>query len=289
MNILIAGGSGLVGSHLSQLLIAMGHEVSWLSRTPKAHQLPIKSYSYDALDQMTTPFDAVINLAGEPISQLWTKAAKESIRSSRIRITQQITNAIESSVLQTSVYMSGSAIGYYGNGMQRLLDEDCPRGVGFLAETAYLWERCSYNSKVRTIQLRTGIVLDSKGGILPLWSAPAAWGLSVVWGNGGQYIPWIHIDDLCRLIIFLINEEKISGAVNACSPEPVTLSTMQLAISHHYHRPQFVKVPQWLCKPLLGDMNELLLFSQRAIPKKALTHDFHFVYGSLEAALSHLL
>lgn len=289
MNVLIAGGSGLVGSALTKKLLHLGHRVSWLSRNPKQCPTGVKGYAYTDFDKEALVFDAVINLAGEPISQLWTPAVKDKIRTSRLTITEQITSAIESSKLCTPVYISGSAIGYYGDAKQSLLDETCLKGNGFLSETAHLWEAQSYNNKTRTLQLRTGIVLDPKGGILPLWTLPASLGLGIVWGDGQQFIPWIHLEDLCGLILFLIEQDQMSGAVNACSPHPVTMTAMQKAISHHLGRPQFIKIPQWLCEPLLGDMKELLLFSQRAQPQKLLSQGFAFSFPDLESALNNLL
>lgn len=289
MNILIVGGSGLIGQSLTEHLIALGHEVSWLSRNSSTSRSnAIQRYDYPAFFSQNRNFDAVVNLAGESISQYWSKKAKRNIRESRIDTTRKLCAAIKSGQLNTGVFISGSAIGIYGDGGDNTLNEASPVGSGFLAETARLWEMESINTSVRTVQLRTGIVLSTKGGVLPLWTKSSKYGLGIVFGSGRQYVPWIHIDDMSRLIIHAINNDSICGPLNACSPEPATMKSLQKSIAEKLVRPQFLYLPKIISQLTLKDMTELFLFSQKAQPAKALDNGFQFNYPNLEAALTNL-
>lgn len=290
MKVLIVGGSGLIGKALTAHLCLKGHEVTWLGRKViTTENTTIASYDYETFFSQTRDFDAVVNLAGEPISQYWTEKSKFKIRESRISTTHRLTAAIKSGQLQTRVFISGSAIGIYGNGGDISLDECSPVGKGFLAETANLWERESLNDSVRTIQLRTGIVLSNDGGALPIWVKTSQFGLGLIFGSGHQYVPWIHITDMSHLIIHAIENSQLSGPINACSPEPVSMKTLQKAIAKKLSRPQFLYLPKVVSQIALKDLTELLLYSQKALPTKAIESGFQFNYPQLVNALNDLI
>lgn len=290
MIFLIAGGTGLIGSHLSKQLIQNGHDVYCLSRQIRKENSGVIHYlHYDDLLTHSFTCDALINLAGEPISQFWSSKVKRRILTSRLETTDFLRRAIENQQVKTSVWISGSAIGYYGDQSDLAITENTGCGSGFLADTCVQWEAASQNEIVRTVQLRTGIVLAQNGGILPLWLKSSRYGLGAYFGKGNQYIPWIHIEDICRLILFIVTQTDMSGPVNACSLNPVTQRTLQKELASVLNVPQWLRVPIPLAKPFLRDMSELLFYSQKALPAKALEADFEFKYPSLRIALENLL
>ncbi|MCH9613550.1 MAG: Epimerase family protein [Chlamydiia bacterium] len=251
MKIAIAGSSGLVGSHLIRFLKEAGHEIT-----------PLVRNAYE-----TGPFDAVINLAGESIGTgLWTKSKKQRILNSRIETTKKLVETVD-----TKLFLSANAVGYYGDQGDEPLDENTPKGTGFLSDVCANWEREALKSSARTLIMRFGIVLSPKGGALSKLKLPFKM------GPGTQYISWIHIEDLCRAIAFLLTS-NLEGVFNLTAPEPLT----QEQFSRTFHKYCF-PFPSWLIKLLMGEMgDEMVLSSTKALPTKLCDHNFTFNYPQLK-------
>lgn len=251
MKIAIAGSSGLIGSHLTPFLQQLGHTL-----------IPLTRNSYEK-----GPFDAVINLAGENItSGFWTKAKKKRILESRVQTTKQLIERVE-----TAHFLSANAVGYYGNHEGAPLNETAPKGTGFLSDVCAKWEREALKSPSKTTIMRFGIVLSSKGGAFSKLKLPFKM------GPGTQFISWIHIEDLCQAIAFLLSKQ-LEGVFNLTSPNPLT----QEAFAKTYHS-YLLPIPTSLIKCLMGEMGqEMILSSVQALPQKLLKEGFHFQYPQLK-------
>ena len=281
MNILISGSSGLVGSALVEDLRAEGHSVSGLPRTYKE---PI-----DFSD-----VDAVVHLAGESIATgRWTTAKKQRIEESRVNGTRQLAEQLARSDSKPAVFICASAIGFYGNRGDETLDEASEAGTGFLAEVCQKWEAAAQPAEaagIRTVWIRTGIVLSTNGGALKQMLPPFKMGGGGMLGNGRQYMSWISLADEVKAICFALENEALRGAVNLVAPQPVTNLEFTKTLGRVLHRPTLLPLPAFAARLIFGEMaEELLLGSTRVIPKKLVDTGYEFCHAELEAALEDLL
>ncbi len=298
--ILVTGGTGFIGKPLCQALIDQGHYITIVTRNMEKasslfHGRITLVESLNALNQHDV-FDAVINLAGEPISQRWSAKSQAQMLDSRIKTTEELIAFMKRVNHKPSVFISGSAIGIYGTDEAKAFTEDTPAShdiVGaFPREICEQWEAIAKEAEglgVRTCLLRTGIVLETDGGALAQMLFPFEFGLGGAMGSGKQWFSWIHRDDLIRLIIHLINNESVHGAVNATAPEPVINKAFSCALGKAMRRPAILPLPAFQVKLLFGKMGQtLLLAGQKVIPQKALSSGFIYDYPTIDDALQHI-
>jgi uncharacterized protein len=293
-SILITGGTGFIGKRLVEALAAAGHEVTLLTRKrANAAALleagPLRVVTQ--LDQIKADvcFDAIINLAGEPISDSpWTRAKRFRIVRSRLRMTYDVMRLIGRLTHKPDVLISGSAIGWYGLRGDQMLTEANLGADCFSRRVCSAWERAAGRAAkygVRTVLLRTGLVLDNDGGMLARMLTPFEFGLGGRFGDGKHWMSWIHRDDLVRMIIHAIAKPNLKGPLNAVSPEPVTNQNFTKALANALNRPAILPVPAWPLRALLGEFaHELLLSGQRVYPEKAMHTGFVFRYPTIDAA-----
>ena len=296
MRIVIAGGSGFLGRPLAEACRADGHTVTLLTRattsTPDAvHWVPNgQAGPWAAALQQT---DAVINLAGASIAGgRWTARRKALLRESRLLATRSLIEAIAQQPQPPAVFISGSAVGYYGPRGDDPVTEDTPKGFDFLAELAADWEdaaRPVARLGVRLVLLRTGLPLSPDGGILGRLLLPFRLGAGGRLGSGRQYVPWIHRRDWIDLVRWALATRSVDGALNLCAPEPVTNATFGSTLARLLHRPFVAHVPAFVLRLGLGELAGALLTGQRARPERALAGGFRFEWPSLEPALRDLL
>lgn len=295
MNILVTGGTGLIGGHLIPRLLALGHQVTVLTRSPEKarDRLDSRVALWTTLDdkKQLDDVDAVINLAGEPIAdKRWSSAQKERLCQSRWRITQKLADLINASETPPSVLISGSATGYYGDLGEVVVTEEEPHNE-FTHKLCARWEQiaCTAQSdRTRVCLLRTGVVLAPKGGILGKMVPPFRLGLGGPIGNGRQYLPWIHVDDMVNGILWLLDND-LRGPFNMVSPYPVRNEQFAHALGHALQRPAFVRVPATAIRLLMGESSVLVLGGQRALPKRLEAAGFAFRWYDLEEALEDVI
>ncbi|MCB1213839.1 MAG: TIGR01777 family oxidoreductase [Deltaproteobacteria bacterium] len=299
MKILVSGSSGLVGSHLVSQLKASGHEIARLVRhaadraVGEIYWEPSRgSIDKEALEAFAP--EAVINLAGENIaSGRWTEAKKKEIRDSRVEGTKILSKALAHLKLRPQVFINASALGYYGERGEEWMTETSEAGLGFLPEVCQAWEDATQEAKqakIRTINLRIGIVLSKEGGALKKMLTPFCLGLGGVMGNGRQFMSWIALEDLIRILLFALEEKKLEGPVNAVSPHPVTNKVFTKTLGRVLLRPTIFPMPASVARMIFGEMaDDLLLASTRARPEKLKAVDFEFKYPQLKEALKSIL
>lgn len=293
-NILIAGGSGLIGNRLSEILKEKGHEVCWLSRKPNGDE-PFVTYKWNPSKKEIDPTalkncDAIISLSGTPIaSSRWTSNFKREVIESRTRVAETLIHALRSYPHRIECIVAASAIGYYGSRGDEILNEDSPSGAGFLAETTKRWEDAYMDSPVRVVNLRIGIVLSAHGGAMKELAAPLKFGVCPVIGNGDQYMSWVHIDDLCRMFDFAIENKSMSGKYNAVAPDAMRhrdfMKVLRKVISP---MSLVVPAPAFILKMILGEKSAIVLDSTRVSPDKIVSAGFSFQYTTLDSSLHHL-
>jgi uncharacterized protein (TIGR01777 family) len=293
MNILITGASGLVGSTLVEYLFSKGHSFFSLQRNKDSDGTFWNFDRIPASDQRA-PFDAVIHLAGENIaSGRWTKLKKKLILSSRIDGTTQLAEYCARLEPKPKVFISASAIGFYGNRGDRLLDESSRCGTNFVAEVCRKWEeatKAAEDSSIRVIHGRIGMVLSAKGGTLPTMLPSFKLGIAGIVGSGRQYVSWVGIQDLAAMFELLLEDETISGPVNLVAPEPVTNRVFTKTLGKVVNRPTILKMPALVAKTVFGQMaNELILSSCRVRPRILQEKGFTYVSADLQQALAACL
>ena len=294
MNILLTGGTGLIGSALVKKW--QQHQLHVLSRAPqKVHTLfgPDVTAVADLAEVDFNQLDAVINLAGEPIvGKRWTAQQKNRLCQSRWDLTAQLVTAINTATTPPKILISGSAIGFYGAQQQQLISEDFNDCTNeFSHQLCQRWEEIAstVNTTTRLCILRTGIVLAKTGGALHKMFPPFKLGLGGKIGTGQQYMSWIHIDDMVALIDFLLQHPTLQGVFNATAPHPVTNAEFSKTLAQVLHRPALLPMPAWVLQCLLGEAADLLLTGQRVLPSNATKAGFCFQYEKLQPALAELL
>ncbi|GIP64863.1 epimerase [Virgibacillus pantothenticus] len=293
MNVLLTGGTGFIGQALSNYLSEHNYYVYILTRSPQKHTNTngVTFIGYDHPAEQLPPMKAVINLAGESLFGYWTKTKKEAIFSSRIQITEKIVTFIEKLPKLPEVFISGSAVGYYGTSNDLMFSENTTTpGEDFLAKVATKWENIAKKAEksgIRIVFTRFGVVLGH-GGALPMMRLPVQLGVGGKIGSGEQWISWVHIEDAVRLITFCMENTAISGAVNITAPHPKQNKVFMRTLAKVLKRPYWLPVPSLFMYAALGEMAELITKGQYVIPKKALDHSFSFSFPYLEEALRQL-
>jgi hypothetical protein len=292
MHILVTGGSGFIGRALCARLLEQGHMLTVLTRTPHKTTSLFKNASLhviDSLNEVSADIHAIINLAGAPIvDKRWTDDRKKELLNSRLDITQQLANLINTNVIKPKVFISGSAIGFYGDCGDQVIDENSTYYHSeFSHDLCKVWEGAANAAinKTRVCILRTGIVLDADGGALQKMLLPFRLGLGGRLGAGKQWFSWIHREDFVNMIIFLMNNETCSGVFNGTAPNPVINSEFTKSLGKALHRPTLFSVPSIILKVLMGEMSDLLLTGQRVLPTRAREAGFVFTYPELDKAL----
>ncbi len=299
MTVLIFGASGLIGRALTAALNEGGHRVVAATRdrrrvndlpadvrewNPREPQLPVDLFE---------GVDAVVNLTGANIAaKRWTRRRKQEILNSRVETNRKIVQALKQRAHQPRVFVTGSAVGYYGSAHDRRLTEESPVGNDFLARVCRQLEQEAFKAVhlgVRTIALRTGVVLSADGGALLKMMRPFRFGLGGWLGSGKQWFPWIHIEDLVRIILFLLENDHLQGAVNGVAPGVVTNKQFAKLLGKTLVRPTLFPVPAAALRFLLGEVAQALLASQRVVPEKLQQAGFRFRFPELKMALEDLL
>lgn len=297
MRVLVTGSNGLLGSALVPSLTQDGHEVVRLTHSPRPKLDNVIAWDPAAgvLDAaLLEGMDAVVHLAGENIAAgRWTADRKRRILESRVKGTKLLADSLARLARPPRCLVSASAIGFYGDRGQEILQEDSSPGTGFLPEVCAGWERASQPVTargIRLVTLRIGIVLSSRGGALPRMLLPFRLGLGGRTGNGRQYMSWIELDDLVRVIRHSMATDSLSGPVNAVAPNPVTNREFTRALGRILSRPALFVMPAFAARIALGEMaEELLLASARVLPAALLGSEFSFRFPQIEAALAHAL
>jgi hypothetical protein len=274
MNIAITGASGFIGRHLLKSLAQARHSPHALTR----HAPPVES-------------DVVIHLAGEPVAQRWTPAARQRILESRVAGTRNLVQALARLPRKPEALICASAIGYYGSRGDEILTESSAPGSGFLPEVCVAWEREAQAAEafgIRVVRVRTGIVLDAHGGALARMLPPFRMGVGGRLGSGRQWMSWIHLEDLVGLFQFAV-ESQVRGPLNAVAPNPVTNLDFTRELAHALRRPALFPVPELALRLLFGEMADVLLASQRIAPGAAGAAGFPFRFPQLPPALADLL
>jgi len=290
MNLGITGAGGFIGKAIIDSALRRGHEVIAFTRRPQ-RSIPgctMREFSLERPPDVSG-CDAIIHLAGEPVVGLWTAAKKRRIVESRVQGTRRIVEAIATSAQKPEVLVSGSAIGIYGDAGDRELTEESPRGTGFLADTVAAWEAEALKLEgVRTVLLRTSLVLGRGGGALrpmePIFRAA----LGGPFGDGQQWMSWIHLEDEVRLALFAVENLDLHGPLNAATPWPARNTDFTQTLAKVVHRPAIFRVPAFALRAL-GEFSHELLDSKRVLPAAALEHGFGFRFPELEPALKDLL
>lgn len=296
--ILIAGGTGLIGQRLSEQLEARGYQVRLLSRTPgkKANR---EAFAWNPAKNEIDPkalegVYGVINLAGAGIAdKRWTDARKKLIIDSRVEGTHLLAKTLRALASPPAAYVAASAMGIYGDRGDEWLDEESTTGTGFLSESTLAWEKSVQaveQTSVRTVRLRIGIVLSMQGGALEKMLLPSKFRLATYFGSGRQWYSWIHIDDLCRMFVFALENEALHGAYNAVAPYPAPNKQFTEAIGQAMDKPGLpVPAPAFGLRLVLGEMADVILNSTRVRAEKIQKAGFDFEYPQLEPALRDIL
>ncbi|WP_223454742.1 MULTISPECIES: TIGR01777 family oxidoreductase [unclassified Pseudomonas] len=296
MHILLTGGTGLIGRQLCRHWLGQGHRLTVWSRKPEkvAKICGAQVRGVARLEDLgQEQIDAIVNLAGAPIADRpWTHKRKTLLWSSRITLTETLLAWLESREQKPRALISGSAVGWYGDGGERELTEDSgPVSEDFASQLCIAWEETAQRAEalgIRVILIRTGLVLSAEGGFLSRLLLPFKLGLGGPIGNGRQWMPWIHIDDQIALIDFLLHRNEASGPYNACAPKPVRNLEFAKALGSVLRRPTFMPMPAFALKVGLGELSLLLLGGQRATPVRLLQAGFTFKFTDLRAALDDL-
>ena len=301
MQVLITGATGFIGRALIPLLQRQGHSVvAWVRSPARARSLlgaDVEIVSANAglagLVPVIERCDAVVNLAGEPLlGRRWSVARRMILESSRVEVTDLLVRAIGKARTRPGTLISGSAVGYYGDRADERLDEASSPGDDFLALLCRRWETAAQSAEslgVRVVLLRTGIVLGRAGGALAQMQPPFALGLGGPVGSGRQYMPWIHLHDLVKIIAVTLADERYRGPVNGVAPEEATSRAFARALGRALNRPAILPLPVLALKAIFGDAHTVLVASQRVVPRALGEREFNFDFPTLDAALADIV
>ncbi len=295
--ILITGGTGFIGSYLRAELLKSGHFITIVTRSPEkyaeeqADNQKFVSWE-DGLDEAVEQADVIINLAGKNLFGRWNERVKKQIYNSRINTTRKLVDFIEKATSKPELLISASGISIYGDHGDEIIDEKTSPANHFLGKLCIDWENEAGRAEkfgVRTAFPRIAPVLEDDGGMLEKMKLPFWLGLGGPVGSGRQYVPWIHMRDLCNAILYPIQNKSVSGAYNACSPNPETMSVFARKLGNVMNRPAFFKVPEFVLKIVLGEGSKLALESLRAQPGVLLQSGFDFEFADLEEAFADVI
>jgi len=294
MRILISGSTGFIGTRLSRLLLQKGHSIIGLGRSD-THPLEERdNFTYLSADtsmsgdwqDAVSEVDTIINLAGINIFRYWTKKAKAQIYDSRILTTRNIVNAIPAD--KDQVLISTSAVGFYGDRGDEILNENSTQGCCFLSQVCADWENEAFKAEgknKRVVALRIGPVFDKNEGPLPMMVLSFKFFAGGPLGSGKQWMSWVHIDDLISAAILCLENSDMEGPVNICTPNPVQNREFAKTVGKIMNRPSFFPVPAFAIKLFMGEMGKAMTFSQKAMPEKLIQHGFKFKYPHIQEAL----
>ena len=297
--VLITGGSGLIGRYLTSVLLSEGYNVSHLSRRQDQFGR-VRVYRWDPARKIIDPLilegiDYIIHLAGANMGEKrWTLKRKEEIIASRVESARLLSNVIEENRIKLKAFISASAIGYYGMlTSDRIFNENDPPAEDFLGNTCRLWEESADQFKtigIRTVKIRTAVVLEKNEGVLARLLPHTRAGIFPILGNGRQYMPWIHIKDLCNIYMRDIRDEKMEGVYNASAPDHVTNRDFMKTLSQVITKPFFhPPVPSLVLRTLKGEMSDMILKGSRISPEKIINTGYQFVFDNLHDALRELI
>ena len=299
MRVTVTGATGRIGAGLVAALQARGDEVTVLSRSPDRARAALgteavawRTEDEPAPAEALAGRDGVIHLAGEDVAQRWSDEAKRRIRTSRELGTRNLVAGLRAADPRPGVLVSASAVGWYGPRGDERVDEDTPAASDFLAEVCAVWEREAVAAEalgVRVVRVRTGVVLDKDGGALAKMLPFFRLGVGGPVAGGGQWMPWIHRDDLVALYLRALDDAAWTGAVNGTAPEPVTNKDFSRALGRALHRPAFAPVPGFAVRVLYGEMADIVVNGQRAVPKRTQALGFSFRHPQLDEALRDAL
>jgi uncharacterized protein (TIGR01777 family) len=296
LRVTVTGATGLIGPKLVRALQGRGDEVTVLTRDPARARSTLGDVEAVSWELMSEPApaqalsgrDAVVHLAGAPVAQRWTQAAKRAIRDSRVVGTGHVIDGLRAAGPRPATLISSSAIGYYGPHGYEPLDEDAAPGDDFLARVCVEWEQQADRASelgLRIVQIRTGVVLDGAGGALAKMLPPFRMGVGGPVAGGRQFISWIHTDDLVGIMLAAIDGERWSGPVNATAPEPLSNRDFSHVLGRVLGRPSVFPVPALALRALYGEMAEIVTTGARVLPAKALVLGYGFDQPELERAL----
>ncbi|MFN0107516.1 MAG: TIGR01777 family oxidoreductase [Blastocatellia bacterium] len=298
MKILITGATGFIGQALCKLLAAEGHTFNVLSRRPESVRLPNSTAFHWNPEAETPPaeawtgVEAVIHLAGEPVAaKRWDEEQKRRIRDSRIVGTRNLVNGMKATDQPPKVFISGSAVGFYGNRGDEQVHERSAPGIGFFPDVCTAWEReaeAAKNLGTRVVLARIGVVLGD-GGMLEKILLPFKLGVGGKLGSGKQWFPWIHIDDIVGVLRHALYNDKLSGPINGVAPNSATNAEFTEALGKALNRPTIFPVPEFALRIAMGEMANAALDSQRVYPTVALESGYKFHYPMLQPALDSIL
>lgn len=300
MKILITGATGLIGRKLCHSLTGDGHTVVAVSRSPeKVRNLAAAELlKWDTMTglppaQALSGVDGIVHLAGEPVAdKAWSDEQKKRIKDSRVISTRNLVDAVRAADPRPPIFVSASAVGYYGDRGDEKLYEESPPGKGFLSEVCQVWEREAEPVSelgVRLAVVRIGVVLSLEGGAMPKMLAPVKLGVGGPLGSGRQWFPWIHIDDIIGILRHAISTETLAGPINGAAPEEVTNAEFTRQLARMLGRPAFLPTPEFALKLIFGERAAVLLASNRVIPKVAEQSGYKFKFANLTPALKDLL
>jgi uncharacterized protein len=298
-SVLITGGSGLIGRYLTSALLAEGYKVSHLSRQTNGFG-KVRVFRWDPANEYLNPeafegIDYLVHLSGANIGEKrWTKRRKEEILNSRKKSAGLLFRIVAENRINLKAYITSSATGYYGSvTSDRIFSEDDPPAADFLGSTCRLWEEVADQFEdlgIRTVRIRTAVVLEKNDSALSKLMTPAKYGIVVRLGNGKQYFPWIHINDLCNIYLKAVADRKMAGAYNAVAPEHVNHNDFVRTMARVMSKPVFLPpVPAWILRTTLGEMSDIMLKGSRISSEKIINAGYRFRFDKLDTALENII
>jgi uncharacterized protein len=296
-HILLTGGSGFIGKHLTQILLDQGFTVSHLNRS-KGRDMRVRNCMWDITkgqvdEDCLTGVDVIVHLAGAGVAEKrWTESYKKEILDSRVKSIGVLYDLMKRKKHNVHAIISASGISYYGNRGDELLTEESAEGEGFLAKVSEEWEKAvdrGTEMGLRVVKFRTGVVLHKKNGALPKLAGPVKWGMGSPLGDGSQWMPWIHWHDVIKLYLYAVMHTRLEGTFNMVAPNPVTNKQFVKVLGKQLHRPLWApNVPAFVIKMMVGEMSSMVLDSTRASSQKIIDNGFKFDHPDLEETLKEI-